>query len=328
VTNAGTLILTREYVARIATPRDYLDAVEAAFRALAAVTMQSLAVGHVPGIDGAFHAKAAATGRLVAIKINGNFPGNPGRSGLPTIQGCILLADGQNGCVLALMDSIEITARRTAAASALAARYLAREDSETIAFIGCGTQAAYHLDAFIDLGLPRLRHMVCFDLRPEHSAQLVALAHRHGFDARVASSSREASREAEIVITTTTSQEPIIGEDDVAPGCFIAAVGADSPQKCEIAPALMARARVVADVAAQAASMGDLRAAIAAGTMRSADIHCELAVVIAGTRDGRSSRHEIFIFDSTGTAVEDLAAADVVYRRASADTDALRVRLN
>ena len=325
---AGTLILARDYVARIAAPRDYLDAVEAAFRALAAGAMQSLPVGHVPGSGGAFHAKAAASDHLVAIKVNGNFPGNPERCGLPTIQGCIVLADARNGRLLALIDSIEITARRTAAASAVAGRYLARQEAETIAFIGCGMQAAYHLEAFVDLGWPHLHRIVCFDLQPGRAQELAALAHHRGFDASVASRPREASLGADIVITTTPSQQPIIEADDVAPGCFIAAVGADNPQKCEIAPALMARARVVADIAAQAESMGDLRSAIAAGSMRAADIHADLAQVIDGTRSGRTSRHEIFIFDSTGTAIEDLAAASVVYRRASADPQALRVGLN
>ena len=323
-----TLILTREFIARIARPADYLDAVDGAFRALAAGNMRSLPVGHVAGEGGAFHAKAAATQHFVAIKINGNFPGNPQRCGLPTIQGCIMLANAANGRVLALMDSIEITAQRTAAASALAAHHLARPDSETIAFIGCGTQARYHLQAFVDMRWPRLRRVRCFDTDAESAGRLCTLADKHGLRADIAHSAGQASHDADIIITTTTARAPILQRADIAPGCFIAAVGADNPDKNEIAADLMAAARVVPDIAAQAESMGDLRAALACSAMQREQIHAELAQIVSGASAGRASAHEIFIFDSTGTAIEDLAAATMIHARASADPAVLRVALN
>jgi ornithine cyclodeaminase/alanine dehydrogenase-like protein (mu-crystallin family) len=288
-------------------------------------------VGHVPGVDGAFHIKAAvmeSEPRLAAVKINGNFPNNPQRRGLPTIQGCIALADAEDGRLLALMDSIEITAQRTAAASALAARHLARRDAATIAFVGCGTQARYHLAALLALDWPQLRTLQCFDVSAEAAAKLCASAGRHRLDASVAASAAQACRDADIVVTTTPAAAPIIDRGDLRDGCFVAAVGADNPAKCEMAPALMAHARVVPDITAQAETMGDLRAAIAAGAMRRDDVHAELAQIVSGQRAGRTSPHEIFVFDSTGTAIQDLAAASIVYQRASADAAALRVALN
>src|SRR5262245_55304653 len=145
-----TLLLSGSYIAGLAGPAAYLAAVEAAFLALARGDLESPPVGHVPARDGTFHIKAAArrgpSARAV-IKVNGNFPGNPARNGLPTIQGFIALLDAECGRVLALMDSAEITARRTAAASALAARLLARPQSTRIALIGCGRQARAHLEA-------------------------------------------------------------------------------------------------------------------------------------------------------------------------------------
>src|SRR4029453_17238161 len=112
------------------------------------------AVGHVPGVGGMFHIKAAqraGSPALEVIKVNGNFPGNRAQHDLPTIQGFVALLDAERGCVLALMDSIEITARRTAAATALAAKYLAKPGSRSLAMIGCGVQAVYHVEALRDV---------------------------------------------------------------------------------------------------------------------------------------------------------------------------------
>jgi alanine dehydrogenase len=326
-----TLVLSRNYIATIASPADYFQAVEDAFRALAVDAIRSLPVGHVPGVDGAFHIKAAVTEsdlRLAAVKINGNFPRNPQRSGLPTIQGCIALADAEDGRLLALMDSIEITAQRTAAASAIAARHLARRDAVTVALVGCGTQARYHLAALLALEWPQLRHLRCFDVNPDAAAKLCALGKRYRLETSNTATAAEACRDADIVITTTPAGVPILDVGDIQPGCFIAAVGADNPNKCEITPALMAHARVVPDITAQAEVMGDLRAAIEAGVMRRDDVHAELAQIVSGACAGRTSQREIFIFDSTGTAIADLAAATVVYQRASVDPAALRIALN
>jgi alanine dehydrogenase len=226
------------------------------------------------------------------------------------------------------MDSIEITAQRTAAASAIAARHLARRDAATVAFVGCGTQARCHLAALLALEWPQLRQMRCFDVNPEAAAKLCALAKRYRLEASSVATATQACRNADIVITTTPASAPILDVGDIQPGCFIAAVGADNPNKCEIAPALMARARVVPDITAQAEVMGDLRAAIEAGAMRRDDVHAELAQIVSGACAGRTSQRENFIFDSTGTAIADLAAATIVYQRASADPAALRIALN
>jgi ornithine cyclodeaminase/alanine dehydrogenase-like protein (mu-crystallin family) len=327
----NTLVLSQAYIACSARPIDYIRAVEAAFRALADGDRVSLPVGHVPGQGGDFHIKAAMSRKgshLAAIKINGNFPDNPADRGLPTIQGCIVLTDGEDGRLLALMDSIEITAERTAAASAVAARYLARRDAATIAFVGCGTQARYHLNALLALGQFPIRAARCFDIDKARAERLCSLGTALGFDAIVTASLGEACREADIVITCTPAKAAIVGPADIKPGTFIAAIGADNPDKCEIAPELMAIARVVPDITAQAAMMGDLRTAIQAGWMQLSDVCAELAQIVAATRPGRTRDEDIIVFDSTGTAIEDLAAAAMIYERACADPAALRIGLN
>ena len=331
MTAASTLILSRAQIRRLASARDYRRAVEAAFLALARGEITTLPVGHVPGVEGGFHLKAAvatAAPRWAVIKINGNFPRNPQQFGLPTIQGCLVLSDALDGRLLAVMDSIEITAQRTAAASALAAQHLARRGSRRLALIGCGTQADYHFDAFQALDEFALRELRCFDPDRGRAGRLRDRAIAAGWESQVCESVAEACREADLIVTCTPSAQPLLELDMVRRGSFVAAIGADNPSKCEIAPTLLRQARVVPDLVAQAATLGDLRAAIEAGVMTAGDIHAELADVVSGTRPGRRNDDEIIVFDSTGSAIQDLAAASLIFQRASSDPGAMRVALN
>ena len=321
-----TLLLTRNCIRQLAEPRDYLAAMRKAFGGLARQEYELPAVGHIAGRNGAFHIKSAAQrggAALAAIKVNGNFPGNPAAWGLPTIQGFMALLDSERGSVLALMDSVEITARRTAAATALAAQHLARRDARVLALIGCGTQAVYHLDALVDvLEIDAVRF---FDPRPQAVEAFERHAREVGMRTERAASARACAHEAEIVVTLTPSTHPILGSGDVAPGAFVAGVGADNPSKSELAPALLRESRVVVDVLEQSASMGDLHHAIAAGAMTAEDVHAALADLVAGGARGRTSPHERFVFDSTGVALQDLAAAEMLFERAQqrADTPAV-----
>src|SRR5262245_22235587 len=148
------LLLSRRAIAGLATTQDYLAAMQTAFADLADGRFGVPDVAHVPAVGGMFHVKSAQRGgspALAAIKVNGNFPQNVTQRGLPTIQGFVALLDAQCGCVLALMDSTEITARRTAAATALAAKYLAASGSRVLGMIGCGVQAPYQVAALLDV---------------------------------------------------------------------------------------------------------------------------------------------------------------------------------
>jgi alanine dehydrogenase len=329
VDDSATLLLSREAIARSVPPGAYLAAVGSAFRRLGAGELHTPSVSHLAGLDGAFHIKAAISltfPRRAAVKINGNFPQNVARCGLPVIQGFIALLDGECGRILALMDSIEITARRTAATSALAAQQLARAESRRLAFIGCGVQARYHFEAFAELY--RFDSVALYDRSAEHATELAHRVQDAGLPADVRTSARAAALSADIIVTSTPSRAALLGLEDVCAGAYIAAVGADSGGKQELAPALLRRARVVPDVLAQAAHMGDLQHALAAGVMTPQDIHGELADVVCGRAPGRSSDDELFVFDSTGSAVADFAAAEMAYEIACRDPAALRIHLN
>ena len=323
----GTLVLGRREIAELMAPADWLGAVEAGFRAAAEGRAQAPPPMHLHGEGGAFHAKGASLvldRHWAALKLNGNYPANPERRGLPTIQGAVLLCDGESGSLLAIMDSIEITLRRTAAATALAARFLARPDSSTILVCGCGEQGAAQLAALRAV-LP-LRRAFVWD-RDAARAHALADAATGLEVAVVGGDLTEAARQSDLIVTCTTARSPFLDPAMVAPGTFVAAVGADGPAKNEIAPELMARARVVADRVDQCAAMGDLRHAIAAGTMAREDVHAELAELVVGARPGRTSDDEVTLFDSTGTALQDVAAAARIYQRALADPGRLTVDL-
>lgn len=313
------LLLPRDAISKLATTRDYLVAMQTAFADLAAGCFDVPAVGHVPGVGGMFHLKTAqraGSPALAVIKVNGNFPNNRSRHNLPTIQGFIALLDAERGCVLALMDSIEITARRTAAATALAAKYLAKPGTRSLAMIGCGVQALYHVEALRDV-VPLETVLFC-DPRDEAADAFAAHLRKLDLSARCVVDASTAARGADLVVTVTTSTSPVLGLADIDPGTFVAGVGADNPSKHELAADLMKAGHVIVDSVAQAATMGDLHHAIAEGSVTTTDVRGELCDLVAGRLAGRASDDERWVFDSTGLAIQDLAAAAMIYERARA----------
>lgn len=310
-----TLLLSRPEVAGLMGPSDYLEAVALGFRAGEEERATAPPPLALAGEGGAFHAKAAVLrqGRIyAALKLNANFPDN--RAGLPTVQGAILLCDGENGALLAAMDSIEVTLRRTAAATALAARLLARTDSKTLLICGCGAQGEAHVEALGEV--LELGRCLAWDRDFARAEAFAAARRREGLDALAVEEVGPAAAASDIIVTCTPSREPYLAADHVRPGSFVAAIGADSPEKSELHPELMARARVVVDLLSQGLDMGDLRHAVRGGAMRAEDVHASLGAILTGTAPGRTSDDQLFVFDSTGTALQDVAAAAAIYERA------------
>jgi ornithine cyclodeaminase/alanine dehydrogenase-like protein (mu-crystallin family) len=284
----------------------------------------------VPAIDGGFHFKAAGLvgeRSYFAAKTNANFPDNPRRHGLPTIQGTILLADATNGRPLAIMESGSVTALRTGAATAVAAKYLARRDARTATVVGCGVQGELQLAAIAAV-LP-LERVFVLDADPARAEALAGRAGaQHGMRVETTADLRAALRESDVCVTCTPSRRAFVAAGDVAPGTFIAAVGADNHGKQELEPALVASATLVVDVLEQCAEIGELQHALAAGLMTRAEVHAELADVVSGRRPGRTREDEITVFDSSGTALEDVAAAIAVYEAARAQGRGIEVAID
>jgi ornithine cyclodeaminase/alanine dehydrogenase-like protein (mu-crystallin family) len=298
----------------------YLAAVEAGFRSLASGDASVPLPMHIPVQGGGFHAKGALVvldRAYVAVKVNGNFPGNPERNGLPTIQGALLLCDAADGSLLAVMDSIEITSKRTAAASALAARYLARGDAKSVAICGCGEQGRAQLAALAEV--VSLDQVFAWDIDLERAQEFACeMAKALAVEVMAVRNILEASLPSDIIVTATSAQAPFLTKECVSAGTFVAAVGADSPHKNELTPELLAASKLVVDVLAQSMVMGDLHHALDAGLLTVTDVHANLGELVTGVKPGRTSREEITVFDSTGVALEDVASAAWIYQRAVA----------
>ena len=312
-----TLLLSRGDIAALMTFPDYLGAAEDAFRLHAEGKIIPTGLLHADTTEGEFHIK---TGGLYleraffSLKANGGFFRNPERNAMPAIQGIIYLADAATGFPLAIIDSVEITRQRTAAATALAATHLARRDSSVITICGAGTQARYHLRALAKL-FPLERAFIFSRSEAKRREFAREMSAEVGIDIEPAAD-LSAARGSQIILTCTTARQAFLGPEVVSPGTFVGAIGADSPQKQELAPELLAQSRVVADLLEQSGAVGELHHAIEAGLMRPDQIHAELGQIVAGRKPGRSNDEEVFVFDSTGTALQDVAAAARAHEKA------------
>lgn len=316
----GTLLLRRKDVAELLTLGECINAVEKVFRLQGEGKVPAPGILGVKAPRGGLHVKAGFlpgdTSYIVA-KANTNFPGNSEEFGLPTIQGVIVVYDAKNGYPLAVLDSMDVTIKRTAAASAVAAKYLARSNSSIGTICGCGKQGRAQLRAMHSV-LP-LKKIFAFDLN-EQAAKTFAteLADELKLKIEAVPDLRRAIQVSDICVTCTSSREFFVHQEDVPPGTFIAAVGADDEHKQEIDPALMASDKVVVDSLEQCITIGDLHHAVSQGLMRRENVYAELAEIIAGQKPGRTSDNEIIVFDSTGVAIEDAIAAATVYEKACA----------
>lgn len=274
------MLISRSALRELLPMRDCIAAVEAAFGAPVSATIPAGVLGS-HAADGGFHVKTAGLlsgSPYFAAKINANFPMNPSRTGRPTIQGILVLHDATNGDPLAVMDSAEITRLRTAAATAVAAKYLSKVDAATVTICGCGSQAAAQLEA-LRVVRPITRAFV-HDIDAERARTFSAtVTDALRIDVVPVSGVANGSKQSDVIITCTPSTRPILGPDDV---------------------------------------VDDLQHAIVAGVMTAGDVRAELGDVVSGSARWSRADHETVVFDSTGTALEDVAAAAVVYERARA----------
>lgn len=314
-----TLILTARDVAALLDTPSCVAAIE---RGLSAYESQPNITPTSLGLMlplGRFHVKAAALaidGRTVIVaKGNVNLPGNPARTGRPTIQGALMLLDADTGQPLAIMDSTVVTSVRTGAVTAVAAKRLALDDAATATIVGCGEQGEIQLRSLI--AVRPLRQVFAIDVDPSRAASFAdRLSSELNLDVVTSADLTRAASLSQIVVTCTTASLPFITAEHLHPGLFVSAIGADNPSKHEIAASALAAALVVVDSLDACASSGDLHHAIAAGLMQPESVHATLSAIVAGRAAGRQGADEIFVLDSVGTALQDVAAAALVYSRA------------
>jgi ornithine cyclodeaminase len=274
-------------------------------------------VGHLGFTDpqGDVHLKYGYVrgGDVFVIKVAAGFPGNSAQ-GLPTGDGCMLVFDSHTGLLLAvLLDRSRLTDIRTAAAGAVAARAFAPRTISCIGVIGTGVQARLQ-PQLLKHGLT-CRNVALYGRSRERAAACAADLTALGFRVEICASADAVAQRSELIVTTTASRETLFHASSVRPGTHITAVGADSPGKQELDPALFARADIVAaDSVSQCADHGDLAPALASRSI-ALDRVRELGAVLANPSLGRTTEEQITIVDLTGVAVQDIVIAEHVMRR-------------
>ena len=312
-----TAILTGREIEKYLSMKQVLSIVEAAFAAYGRgkVQMPPKTYLHLDRYHGDFRAMPAYIEGLEAcgVKWVSVHPLNR-RRGLPSIMALIILSDPRTGYPLAVMDGTHITNFRTGAAGGLAAQYLARKDSSRIGLVGCGVQAYYQLLALNEIFT--VRHISVHDSDRVQQARFIKAAAAAGLTAVPSGSVAGCVRDRDIVVTTTPSRKPIVKSAWIGAGTHINAVGADAKGKEELEGALLKRAKIVVDDMAQASHSGEINVPLSKRVIRASDIYATLGDVMAGGRKGRTSDREVTIFDSTGLAIQDVAVASYVYKKA------------
>jgi alanine dehydrogenase len=287
------------------SPGRALEAVREAFVAYARGEWTMPPKVYVPLYPaGDFRAMPAQGGGFALLKWISSFPGNPSR-GLPTVMGTVLLSDASSGQLLAILDAASLTALRTGAAAVLAAELLGREDAASVAVIGAGVNGKAVARTFLARG----RVVAVHDLdRPRAEAAA-------GETGAAVAESLEDALAADVVATVTPGKNVLFHEGSLRAGQHVSLMGADGPDKCEIAAAELARVSVFCDDYGQASHAGDLAHAVEAGLLAREHV-TELGAVLTGEAAGRRAPDEITAFDSTGLAIQDLAIALAAYERA------------
>lgn len=318
------IIVPERAVGGLISPAECLTAVEGVFASMARRSARNFpvvreAIGHrdaLYGFKSGFDRESLALG----LKAGGFWPGNA-RLGLTNHQSSIVLFDADTGCCQAVVGGNLLTALRTAAASALSIRYLARPDARVLGIVGAGHQAAFQLRAA--LTERTFERVVGWNRDPAKLARLAGVADEFGLPFE-AVPIEQLGQQSGVIITITSSFAPILKAADIKPGTHLACMGTDTKGKQEVEAALVAASKPFTDEVAQAVSIGECQHAIGEGLIREDDI-VELGAVVIGAHPGRSSPDEITLFDGTGVGLQDLAVAAAVVRLAQAKGVAIEI---
>jgi alanine dehydrogenase len=315
------LVLSKRDLERVLTMKSAIDAVEQAFKGLAMgeVLMPPLLMLDAPKYHGSWGIKAGVVNNqdVIGLKLSCAYFENPQRHNLPSIMGVVVVSDLTNGAPLAVMDGLQITAYRTGAIAGVAARYLARKDSEIAAIFGAGVQGRTQLMALNEV--LRLKQARIYDIVPAFSRRYAEeMSAKLDLEVEPVDQVSEALRGADIISTATPSRVPYIKAEWVRPGTHITTVGSDEGDKQELDSAIYDKAKVVVD---------KRDVALKKKYLTSSRIHAELGEVIAGLRPGRTDSEEITVMDSTGLGIQDVTGGLAAYRLAKEKGVGTRVEL-
>ncbi len=308
VKNAGVTIVPESEIAGLMTREAAFDAVEKTFAAMASDDAYNFpvvreAIGHADALYG-FKGGFDRTGQTLGLKAGGYWPNNLDTHGLINHQSTVFLFDPDTGRVKAMVGGNLLTALRTAAASSVSIRHLARKDAKVIAMVGAGHQARFQLQTALEHR--DFDKVIGWNLHPEMLPNIEQVARDAGLPFQAVD--LPGLREADVIITITSSFAATVMADHVSPGTHLACMGTDTAGKQEVDPNLLAKARVFTDEVAQSVSIGEAQHAIAQGLITTADVH-QIGAVINGTHPGRATDDDITLFDGTGVGLQDLAVA-------------------
>ena len=316
-----TLILCEEDVKKVLSLEEVTDTVESAFR------MKGLGHAQMPPKQYLFMKKYNGDLRTmpayleendsVTVKVVNSHPENRKKHGLPTVMATIILVDPETGAPTAIMGGTWVTALRTGAAGAIAAKYLANPNPKTVGVVGAGTQARTQL---MGLGyvFESIEEVRVWDLNEKAALKCVEemkSKHNQEFIYPV-KSVRNAVQGADIIVTATPSRKPLVSADWIDDGAHINCIGADAPGKQELDPAILVESKIVVDDWSQSCHGGEINVPLAKGIITKGDIWGDICEIVAGLKQGRTSPDEITVFTSTGLAIQDAAAAKLAYKKA------------
>ncbi|MBI4922680.1 MAG: ornithine cyclodeaminase family protein [Devosia nanyangense] len=311
------LVISEQLATRLVSIEDAIAAVETAFAGMARGTAKNYpVVREVVGYqDAVFGVKTGAdiAAPLLGLKAGGYWPHNLAR-GLTNHQSATLLFDADTGRAAALVSANYLTGVRTGAASAIASKYLAREDASVLGIIGTGAQSVHQLRA--TMAVRPIRRVHAWDPAPANLQSFGEIVRGLGLEFVGEPYVAGVAGNADILITVTPSQKALVEKSSVRPGTHISAMGADTKGKQELDPHLVAGSAIFVDEAAQSLSIGECQHAFAAGLIAGTDIRSTLGAVVAGLAAGRRDASEITLFDGTGVALQDLVVAALAVKRA------------
>jgi len=309
----ATIILTRNDVLELIDMNSVIQSVEGAFRDLYYGKAQMPAKVYIAVEKGDFRAMPAALPGAAGVKWVNVHPDNPCR-GMPTVMGLMIYSDPETGYPLAIMDATEITAYRTGAAAAIAAKFMARPGSCSLGLVGAGRQAYTQLEAHNLIF--SFNEIFVFDI---DRGRAEALIKTYPY-LPLAFKPLETVCLCDIICTTTPARNPVVKLEMLKPGVHINAVGADAAGKQELDPEILLNGRVVVDDFTQSIKAGEINVAVSQGLYQPAQIAATLSEIIAGVKSGRVNEEQITVFDSTGIAIQDIAVARSVYQQAKHST--------
>ena len=318
------LIVPEREIADLMTREAAFDAVEKTFAAMAANDAYNFpvvreAIGHEDALYG-FKGGFDQAGLTLGLKAGGYWPNNLEKRGIINHQSTVFLFDPDTGKAKAMVGGNLLTALRTAAASSVSIKHLARDDAKVIGMIGAGHQATFQLRAALEQR--EFEKVIGWNLHPNMLPNLEKVASETGLPFEAVE--LDGMKQADVIISITSSFDAILGADQVSPGTHIACMGTDTKGKQEVDPNLLARATVFTDEIAQSISIGEAQHAVAQGIIAENDVQ-QLGAVINGTHGGRTSPEQITLFDGTGVGLQDLAVAASVVDLAVAKGIAIEV---